>query len=139
MDSKLEVSSNVVTVKVASAFTVNMLLLLFSAILRCTSSQKRKCFYGNLSNTLEFFFFFLRSIACCLVNLIRPNLSKNVCRADVSHQDMEEINSLQSVQDLERCQHFFFLSLFKQVTTCTAYMCQTLPSLLQGFMQSIWN
>lgn len=59
MDSKLEVSSNVVTVKVASAFTVNMLLLLFSAILRCTSSQKRKCFYGNISNTLEFYLFYL--------------------------------------------------------------------------------
>lgn len=64
MDSKLEVSSNVVTVKVATAFTVNMLLLLFSAILRCTSSQKRKCFYGNLSNTLESFFAFYHLLSC---------------------------------------------------------------------------
>lgn len=49
--------------------------------------------------------------------LFVPRMTKHCVskhRADVSHQDMEEINSLQSIQDLER-----FLSFFPPVVPLT--------------------
>lgn len=42
-------------VKGATALVVHMLIArcVFSVILRCTSSQKRKCCYGELDNALQ--------------------------------------------------------------------------------------